>query len=241
MLNPSDELSRHQREIRRHLANHDYEPSAGGILFTRMRMLMQGLVRADFRRHPIMARALESRDPERIAWAERLMRALGGPHLRLLTPEYQSFALDEGPNKIPNESLDHLLDTEFSGGAQVSTRYLALFSGDYTPVATVTSATWRAAATEFTNYSEGTRPQWQEDGVSGQAITNSPTTSDGEFTIAGSANLYGAALLSASAKDGTGDAAGLLSGIKRFTTAPRAVASGDKVWLTYSLSASSAT
>ena len=127
-----------------------------------------------------------------------------------------------------------------------------LFNSNSSVVAAWTAANYVTtySVEEFVDYDESTRPLWQEDGASSQSITNSPTTSDGEFTCNNSSsdNLYGAILISASAKStnpgvagGSGDATALISGALQFTNAPRAVEDNDVVHLTYSFTLSSST
>jgi len=244
----SDELQKHQRELRLALANKHYERTENGIFLTRAKTEIVGFVRAVFSRHPLMQAAFDSRDTEQISRVSRFLHASGN----LLRAEYVPFAVEEGCNKVVNESLDHILDTEFSGGAAVTTRYLMLFSSDSTPAAAWTAANYVTtySVTEFVDYDEAARPQWQEDGVSSQSITNSPTTADGEFTCnnVAAANVYGAVLISAATKStnpgvagGSSDATALISGAKRFDDAPRQVKDNDKVHLTYQFTIASTT
>ena len=116
-------------------------------------------------------------------------------------------------NLVPTEGLNHMLNTEFKGGAQVGTWYLALFQGNYTPVAGDTAATFSASATEATAYSEATRVQWVEGTVAGGQLDNA--ASRAEFTMTSLITVYGAALLSATAKGAT---TGVLSSIARFSS-----------------------
>jgi hypothetical protein len=138
-------------------------------------------------------------------------------------------------NLFVNEGLNYLLDAAFSGGAQITAFYLALFSGNVTPVATWTGATFTAAATEFTAYTESARPQWSEAGASAAAITNA--ASQAVFTLAagGPYNLYGIALLSASAKSST---SGVLVAASRFASPRLNQIAGDRLSVEYALTAS---
>lgn len=244
----SEEVKKNQREIQQALRNHGFERTEHGIFLTKAKAEIAGFVRARFLRHPLMQAAFDSKDPEKISHTSRLLHAAGN----LLLPEYEQFALDEGFNKVVNESLDHILDTEFSGGAAVTARYLMLATSDSTPAAAWTAANYVTTygVSEFVDYDEAARPGWLEDGVSSQAITNSPTTSDGEFTCnnVAAADLYLALLINASTKStnpgvagGSGDATALLSAAKRFDSAPRSVQDNDKVHLTYSLAIASTT
>lgn len=55
-------------------------------------------------------------------------------------------------NLIPIEGLNHMGDVVFNQGTPVSTWYVGLFEGDYTPVPGDTMATFPTAATECTAY-----------------------------------------------------------------------------------------
>lgn len=108
------------------------------------------------------------------------------------------------PNIIPTEGLDHALTVLCKNGSPTATWSTALFEGNVTPGAAYTAATFTATTTEFTSYDEATRVAWVEGSVSAGSVSNSASKAD--FTIAsGVVNkvLYGAALLSASAKSAT--------------------------------------
>lgn len=140
----------------------------------------------------------------------------------------------EDHNLVVNEGLNHLLNTQFTGSGQVATWYLGLFEGNYTPVATVTAATIAAASTECTAYASSTRPEFVEAAASGQSITNS--ASRASFVFNASKTIYGAFLVSNSAKSST---AGTLFSAARFSSA-KVVESGDEMLLAYTFSAASA-
>ena len=76
-------------------------------------------------------------------------------------------------NLVVNEGLDALLNIMFHGSTQITSWYIGLFEGNYTPVATVTAATIVAAATECTAYTQSTRQAYDEAAASSQSITNS--------------------------------------------------------------------
>lgn len=137
-------------------------------------------------------------------------------------------------NIVVNEGLNHILDTVFHGSTPVTTWYLGLFEGNYTPVATLTAATVAAAATESTAYAETTRPEYVEAAASGQSVTNA--ASKATFTINAAKTIYGAFLISGSAKSGT---AGVLMSAARFSAA-KTVAAEDQLLLTYTFNAATA-
>jgi len=116
-------------------------------------------------------------------------------------------------NLVPIEGLNHMLATEFKGGAQIGTWYLALFEGNYTPSAADTAATFPAAAGESVAYAEATRVAWDEGTIAIGVLDNASNRA--EFTMSSVVTIYGAALLSASAKGAT---TGILSSIARFSS-----------------------
>ena len=142
-------------------------------------------------------------------------------------------ARDISSNIVSTEGLNHLLSVGLAGGSQVGTWYVAPFEGNYTPVAGLTAATFTAAATECTAYDEATRVAYVEAAPSGGVITNS--ASRAVFTINASKTLYGAALVSASAKSST---SGTLLAAARFSSS-RAVVDNDEVAIAYTLTLTS--
>jgi hypothetical protein len=139
----------------------------------------------------------------------------------------------DDPNLVVNEGLDALLNVMFHGTTQITTWYLGVFEGNYTPVATVTAATITSASTETTAYDESTRQAYDEAASSGQSITNS--ASKATFTFNATKTIYGAFLASASAKSAT---SGTLFAAARFA-ASKAVVATDQLLLTYTFAASS--
>lgn len=139
----------------------------------------------------------------------------------------------EDHNLVVNEGLNSLLGVMFDGATQITSWYLGIFEGNYTPVATVTAATIVSAATECTAYTSGTRPEYVEAAPSSQSITNS--ASRASFVFNAAKTVYGAFLISNPAKSAT---TGTLFSAARFGTA-KTVESGDELLLTYTFSASS--
>lgn len=140
----------------------------------------------------------------------------------------------EDHNLVVNEGLNSVLGIMFHGDTQISTWYLGLFEGNYTPVATVTAATITAASTECTAYDESTRVEYNEAAAASQSITNSANRAT--FTFNATKTIYGAFLVSASAKSAT---TGTLFSAARFSTA-KSVVSTDQLLLTYTFAAASA-
>ena len=95
-------------------------------------------------------------------------------------------------NMVVDEGLTHLMETVFSGGAQKTAWYIALFNDDYTVLAANTYQS--PGYTESTNYA-GSRKTWVEAGVSAKSISNAASVA--LFTMSASETIYGASLLSA--------------------------------------------
>lgn len=135
-------------------------------------------------------------------------------------------------NLVVNEGLNSMLNVMFNGAAQITTWYVGVFEGNYTPVATVTAATIAASATESTAYTSSTRPEYVEATSAAQSTTNS--ASRASFVFNASKTIYGAFLISSNTKSGT---SGTLFSAARFSTS-RAVVSGDELLVTYTVTAS---
>lgn len=136
-------------------------------------------------------------------------------------------------NLVTNEGLNHILGVEFNGSTQITTWYIGLFEGNYTPVAAVTAATITAASTECTAYAAATRVEYVEAAPASQSITNS--ASRASFVFNATKTIYGAFLVSASAKSAT---TGTLFAASRFA-ASKAVVADDELLVTYTIAASS--
>jgi hypothetical protein len=141
-------------------------------------------------------------------------------------------------NLCTNEGLDYLLDAAFSGATAISTWYVAVYDNNHTPASNNTYAT--PGFTEATNYS-GTRPQWEEGGVSSKSITNSANKASLTFTSA--ATIYGAALVGGGTAATTkGDAAGggTLFNVSAFSSGAKSMASSDILKVTLTITAADA-
>lgn len=136
-------------------------------------------------------------------------------------------------NLVVNEGLNSNLNVYFNAGTPITTWFLGIYQGNYTPVATDTAATIASNSTECSAYSGGVRPTWTNAAPSSQSITNS--ANPGTFTFTGSQTIYGAFLISNSTINGT---AGTLFAAARFG-ASKAVVASDQLLLTYSFTASS--
>jgi hypothetical protein len=136
-------------------------------------------------------------------------------------------------NLVTNEGLNHMLDVTFHGASQVTTWYLGVFEGNYTPLATDTGANITANATESTAYASSTRPEFVEAAAASQVTTNS--ASRASFVFNATKTIYGAFLHSNSAKSST---TGTCFSAARFG-ASKAVVNLDELLLTYQFTGSS--
>lgn len=143
-------------------------------------------------------------------------------------------SVEEVCNLIPTEGLDYILNTALKAGSAVPSWYIALFEGNYTPVAAVTAATFPAAATESTAYSETNRVLWVAGAVAAGAVSNS--ASKAVFTMNATKAIYGIAQTSVLTKSAT---TGVLVSVARFA-AVKNVESGDTLNVTSSISMTSA-
>jgi hypothetical protein len=126
-------------------------------------------------------------------------------------------------NIITIEGFNHMLDVALRGQLAAAGWYIALFSGAYTPVDTLTAATFAAAASEIVSntqgYAETNRQAWTPtDPAANGILSNVDDDEDNKavFNIRTATSLVirGAALLSDSTKGGT---TGVLLSASRFT------------------------
>lgn len=136
-------------------------------------------------------------------------------------------------NLVVNEGLNSNLSVYFNSGTPITTWFLGIFQGNYTPVSTDTASVIASNSTECSSYSGGVRPTWVNAAPSSQSITNS--ASPATFTFTGSQTIYGAFLISNSTINGT---SGTLFAAARFG-ASKSVVSSDQLLLTYTFTASS--
>lgn len=141
----------------------------------------------------------------------------------------------EFDNVVTSEGLNSMLGVHLHGDTQITTWYLGLFEGNYTPVTSDTAANFATAATETTAYTAATRQTWTSAAPATQSITNSANKAAFTFN-ADNKTIYGAFLTSGSAKNG---ATGVLFSAARFAT-PKVVNTNDQLLLTYSFTAASA-
>lgn len=140
---------------------------------------------------------------------------------------------EEVHNLVTNQGLDHILNTVFNSSTPVTTWYLGLFEGNYTPLATDTATNFPVSAVECIAYDEATRVEYNEATSTARSTTNSANRA--AFTINATKTIYGGFLASSATKSAT---TGTLMAAARFGTA-RSVNAGDQLLITYTFSAAS--
>lgn len=139
----------------------------------------------------------------------------------------------ETENIVVDEGLNYLLDAALAAGSAVTSWYLGVYEGNYSPVAGDVASGIAAASTECSAYAGGVRPTWTHGAVSGKSVSNS--ASRASFVFSASKTIYGAFLVSSAVIGGT---TGKLFSAARFT-ASKAVQSNDELLLTYQFNSSS--
>jgi hypothetical protein len=137
-------------------------------------------------------------------------------------------------NLVPTEGLNHMMATEYKGGAQVTQWYIALFEGNYTPVPDLTANTFPATAVECTAYTAGTRKEFVTGAVNTGTVDNS--AAQAEFIFNDDKTIYGGVITSSAAK---GSVNGVLGSAVRFPS-PKPMQAGDKLTVIASNSLTSA-
>lgn len=143
-------------------------------------------------------------------------------------------SVEEIENLIPTEGLNYILGAALTGVAQSTAWYLALFEGNYTPVAGVTAATFPAAATECIAYDEAARVTWTPGAIAAGSVSNSASVA--VFTMNATKTVYGIAQSSVATKSAV---TGILTSVARFAVAKSVVAT-DILNVTSTLTATSA-
>lgn len=124
-------------------------------------------------------------------------------------------------NIIPNEGRDYILNAALNGGAQFSNWYIGLYEGNYAPQPSDTMATFVAAATEITAYTETARALLVDAPLSAGLYANSVTKA--EFTFSAAKTVRGGFISSGSVKGGTTGV--LLSAV--LASSPKPVNAGE--------------
>lgn len=137
----------------------------------------------------------------------------------------------EIPNGIVDEGLNHILETEFHSGTQVTTWYIGLIdNASFSALANADVMSSHAGWVESSAYTGATRPQWTAGTAATRAITNASTV---DFAInTDSTTIKGIFIVSNNTKGGT---TGVLWSTAAFGSTVN-VNNGDTLKVTYSLS-----
>ena len=142
------------------------------------------------------------------------------------------------PNIVPLAGRNMILDLLLHTQAKPANWYLAPFAGNVTPADSWTGPNFAANATEFTNYTELSRPELVVTAASAGAINN--YAARGEITV-GSATgandlvIRGIGVLTSATKSGT---TGFLLSAARLLSDRTGLVEGDVISLGFSLSLS---
>ncbi len=135
------------------------------------------------------------------------------------------------PNLATIEGKNHFLDVVLHGTSAIPTWYVAPFSSNVTVNDALTAATFHATVTELsTEYSESTRPVFNEVAASGGATNN--TASPAVVTAAEALTIYGAGLLSVPTKQST---SGVLLFVAKYASVEALNAAGNTLGIKWAL------
>jgi hypothetical protein len=136
------------------------------------------------------------------------------------------------PNLVVNQGKNDILDVYFNGGTATAAAswFMGLISSSgFTSIVAADTAASHAGWTEFTGYTQSTRPAWGQGAASSQSVTNaSPVT----FDINATGTVNGGFIITNSTK---GSTSGKLWSAASFASAVP-VTSGDQLKVTYTLS-----
>ncbi len=140
-------------------------------------------------------------------------------------------AIYEVPNGIVDVGLNHILETQFNGGSQISTWYIGLIDNSgFSATSDTDTLASHSGWSEFTSYTESNRVTWASDAATGRAIANTATA---DFSINATGNLKGIFVSSNNVKS-TGNT-GTLWSTANFSSVV-ATANGDTLKVTYTIS-----
>lgn len=117
-------------------------------------------------------------------------------------------------NRIPQDALSFLIRAPFGDTPPIASFYCGLYTNNYVPTDSTSSADIPSVMGEFTAYSESARPIWDKTFIPFNQYTNNDDLA--EYTPTSDGVVYGA-FLSSSATKGSGT--GLLLSAARFNTA----------------------
>lgn len=139
-------------------------------------------------------------------------------------------------NSWITEGKTHALGVIMSGGAQKTAWYVAPFSGNVSVSTSWTYVTFASTATELTTqYSESTRQEYLEAAASAGSTNN--TANPATFTAAtDGVTIWGAGLVSHSAKGDATNAGHILLAASKYTTVRTLAATSDTLGIRWTIS-----
>jgi len=156
-------------------------------------------------------------------------RAAGKFHVQHLR-DGKLLAEYDAPNGIVDVGLNHILETEFHAGAQITTWYIGLVdNAGFSAFANADTMASHAGWAESSAYTEANRPTWTAGAAASRQITNAATV---DFSINASVTIKGLFISSNNTKGGT---TGTLWSTAAFGSTV-ALNSGDTLKVTYTLS-----
>lgn len=151
---------------------------------------------------------------------------------KVLTPDGQLIQHSATHNMLTTAGRNHIWGVVMAGGPQTTTWYLVPFSNNVTPGASWTPTSW---ATEFTNYTQGSRPMFDSGAISSGNINNEANPA--RITAgAGGGSVYGFAIMQNATKSNT---SGIILAAARDENAPINLAENYKLDTEYHLSLTS--
>jgi hypothetical protein len=117
------------------------------------------------------------------------------------------------PNLIPQEGIDYILGAAIKGAVQISSWYIALFEGNYTPNGALKAADFPGLATECTSYTPTNRVPFTPGAIVAGYLDNSAAKA--EFTFTAPKTIYGGVITSSQP---WGSTTGVLPSAVRFAS-----------------------
>jgi len=134
------------------------------------------------------------------------------------------------PNGIVDVGLNHILETEFHAGAQITTWYIGLVdNAGFSAFANADTMASHAGWAESSAYMEANRPTWTAGAAASRQITNATTV---DFSINATVTIKGLFITSNNTKGGS---TGTLWSTAAFGSTV-SLNNGDTLKVTYTLS-----
>jgi len=133
-------------------------------------------------------------------------------------------------NGIVDVGMNYLLDAGFNGGTQNSTWYMGLIDNSgFSSLNAADTMGSHSGWSEAEGYTEAGRPEWGAGSAASRQVTNATTTN---FSINGTATMYGIFITTVNTKGGT---TGTLWSTAAFSSTV-STSNGDTLKVTYTVS-----